>query len=286
MQAPYQAAPDVWVVPTGLEIPGLGYLPINAFVLTGAEPMLIDTGLVNDRPDFLEAVASIVPLADLRWVCLTHDDADHTGSIAQIMERAPKARLLTHGVGALRMSTWWPVPLRRVHALTVGARVSIGDRMMRAVRPPLYDNPMSTGLFDELTGTLFSVDSFGAILPAPAQDAAEVPQDALMAGMTAWATFDSPWVHLVDHGKFAVALREVEALQPSRVLSSHLPAASGSVDRFLAALAKVPDAEPAAAPDPEIFDLIIAGLEAQEGRPAAAEAAVDAPAVVEPAATS
>lgn len=145
------------------------------------------------------------------------------------MERAPKARLLTHGFAALRMSTWWPVPLRRVHALNVGARIDVGDRLLRAVRPPLFDNPMSIGLLDERTGSLFSVDAFGAILPAPVQDAADVAEEALSVGMTMWAADDSPWVHLVDRAKFGTALREVETLEPSRVLSSHLPAASGSV---------------------------------------------------------
>lgn len=269
-----QAAPDVWVLPTSLEIPGMGHLPVNAFVITGAEPMLVDTGIASDRAAFLDAVASIVPLADLRWVWLTHDDADHTGSIAEVMEAAPGARLLTHGLGALRMAMWWPVPLHRVHALATGARITVGDRTLRAVRPPLFDNPMSRGLFEERDGTLFSVDAFGAILPAMVQDAAEVSEADLAAGMTAWATFDSPWTHLVDHDKFAAALREVEALAPSRVLSSHLPPASGSVERFLEVLAKVPDAEPATDPDPEAFAMILTGLEMQEGRPAPAEPAL------------
>lgn len=273
MHSPYEAAPGVWVLPTSIQIPGVGHLLVNSYLLTGAEPLLIDTGLVGDRALFLDAVESIVPLADLKWVWLTHDDADHTGSLPQIMERAPHAQLLTHGIGVLRMRTWWQVPLRRVHPVTVGARIPIGDRVLRAVQPPLYDNPMSIGLLDELTGTLFSVDAFGAILPAISQDAAEIPEEALIAGMTAWATFDSPWSALVDHGKFAAALRKVEMLAPARLLSSHLPAASGGIDRFLAVLSNVPNAEPFVSPDPEAFAHIVAGLEELEGRTADLETA-------------
>lgn len=231
MLEPYRATPDVWVLPTTLGIPGVGTLLVNSFLLTAEEPVLVDTGIALDRPEFLDAVDAIVPLGDLRWLWLTHDDADHTGSIAEVVERAPSARLVTHGLGALRMMTWWDVPLRRVHAVGIGERLSVGDRTLRAVRPPLFDNPMSTGIFDERTGTLFSVDAFGAILPEATRDAADVPEEALVAGMTAWATFDSPWAHLVDRGLFAAALREVDALAPSRVLSSHLPPASGGVQR-------------------------------------------------------
>ena len=37
---------------------------------------------------------------------LTHDDADHTGSIQRVLELAPNARLLTHAFSALRMASW------------------------------------------------------------------------------------------------------------------------------------------------------------------------------------
>ena len=111
MDAPYQAAPDVHVLPTNLPLPGAGVvLPVNAYVLRAEEPVLIDAGIGVDSADFLDAVASIVPLNDLRWVWLTHDDADHTGSIQRVLEAAPNARLVTHAFNALRMATWWPVP--------------------------------------------------------------------------------------------------------------------------------------------------------------------------------
>ncbi|MBW3645891.1 MAG: MBL fold metallo-hydrolase, partial [Actinobacteria bacterium] len=202
MDAPYQAAPDVHVLPTTLPLPGLGVLPINAYVLLAEEPVLIDTGIGPDVDEFVDALSSIIDPRALRWVWLTHDDADHTGSIRRVFELAPHARLVTHAFSALRMSSWWPVPLDRVHAIRVGDRLSVGDRTLRAVAPPLYDNPMSTGLLDEATGSLFSVDSFGAILPEATQDAAEVPHEALAGGMRAWATADSPWAHLLDRQRF------------------------------------------------------------------------------------
>ena len=36
----------------------------------------------------------------LKWVWLTHDDADHTGSIRRVMELAPNARLVTNAFSA------------------------------------------------------------------------------------------------------------------------------------------------------------------------------------------
>ena len=261
MDAPYQAAPDVHVLPTNLPLPGVGVLPINAYVLQAEEPVVIDTGLGLDGDQFLAAVESVVDLRAVRWVWLTHDDADHTGSIQRLMEAAPNARLLTHAFAALRMSSWWPVPFDRVHAIRVGDRIPVGDRTLRAVAPPLYDNPMSIGVLDEATGSLFSVDSFGALLPEATQDAAEVPHEALAGGMRAWATSDSPWAHLLDRPRFSRVLDGVRSLQPTRIFSSHLPAATGtSLERFLDVLESVPDAEPAVAPSNEEFSHMLAAM--------------------------
>jgi hypothetical protein len=259
MDSPYQASPDVHVLPTNLLLPGAGLvLPINAYVLLAEEPVLIDTGIGVDSDDFLDAVASIVDLDALRWVWLTHDDADHTGSIQRVLEAAPNARLVTHALSALRMATWWPVPLERVHAIRAGDRLPVGDRTLRAIPPPLFDNPMSIGLLDEATGSLFSVDSFGALLPEATEDAAEVPHEALAGGMMAWATMDSPWSHLVDRVRFGQVLDGVRSLRPQRIFSSHLPAASGtSLDRFLEVIESVPDAEPAVPPNQEQFAMML-----------------------------
>ena len=53
MFEPYQAAVDIDVVPAYFPIPGLGILPVNAFVLKAAQPVLVDTTGVR------QAIASI-----------------------------------------------------------------------------------------------------------------------------------------------------------------------------------------------------------------------------------
>ena len=261
MQEPYQASPDVHVLPTHLAVPGVGKIPVNAFVILAEDPVLVDTGLGFDGPEFVAALDSVVPLRELRWIWLTHDDADHTGSLQRVMEVAPQARLASHGQGALRMSTWWPLPLDRVHAVALGDHLHVGDRSLVAVRPPVFDNPTTIGIYDDSTGTLFSVDAFGAILPELARDAADIPHQELTEGMVAWATFDVPWVHLVDEGRFERVLEAVRALRPARVLSSHLPPASGRIEGFLELLRSLRDAEPYVAPGHEAFVDLVAQLQ-------------------------
>ena len=42
--APFKAAPDIDVLPSFFPLPGLGMVPVNAFVLNATEPVLVDTG--------------------------------------------------------------------------------------------------------------------------------------------------------------------------------------------------------------------------------------------------
>lgn len=264
MDKPYAGSADVHVLPTHLPIPGAGMLPINAFVLHAEEPVLVDTGLGVESDEFVDALASVIDPTTIRWLWLTHDDADHTGSVQRIMELAPHARLVCHGLTAMRMSSWWPVPLDRVHAIRPGDRLSVGDRTLRAVAPPLFDNPMSTGFLDEATGALFSVDSFGAILPEPTERADEVPAEALAGGMAGWALIDSPWTRYADQGRFDGALDAVRSLDPAAIFSSHLPAATGSsLDGFVQVLSQLPDAPPVLGPSAEEFAAMLESMEAE-----------------------
>ncbi len=271
MDAIYQPTSDVHVLPVTLPMGPEGVLTVNAFLLDAEEPVLIDTGIAYTGDELLAAVDDVVGLDKLMWLWLTHDDADHTGAVQRVLEAAPQARLVTHGFSAMRMSTWWPVPLDRVHAIRPGDRLRVGDRTLRAVAPPLYDNPVSIGLLDESTGNLFSVDSFGAVLPGPTQDVAEVPRDALAGGMLAWSLMDAPWASMLDREMFNDVLDGVRRLAPSRIFSSHLPAATGaSLDSFLDVLAGAPGATPPPAPSHVEFTAMVEAMQADMEAAAAA----------------
>ena len=72
---------------------------------------------------------------------------------------------------------------------------------------------------------------------------------------------DSSWLHKVDRSLFASELDHVRALEPTMVLSSHLPAAQGSsLERLLGALAAVPDAPAFVGPDQAALEQMLAGV--------------------------
>jgi flavorubredoxin len=180
---PYQAGPDIDVLPAYFPIPSMGFLAVNAFVIKAKEPVLVDTGMGIESEEFMKALESIIDPQDLRWVWLTHDDADHTGNLQKILEAAPRARLAANSLAVLRMSTAWPVPMHRVYWLNSGDSINVGDRRLTAFRPPLFDNPTTIGIHDNKSEVFFSADCFGAIIPSPAQNADDIPEVDLAQGM-------------------------------------------------------------------------------------------------------
>src|SRR3974377_1300587 len=89
MVSSYHAAPDIDVLTSNVAIPGLGLVPVNAFVLKGSEPVLVDTGTVVDSEEFMTVLRSVIDPADLKWIWLTHTDFDHIGSLHQLLARKP-----------------------------------------------------------------------------------------------------------------------------------------------------------------------------------------------------
>jgi flavorubredoxin len=258
MDKPYQVMPDIAILPSYFPVPGAGFLAVNAFVIKAKESVLVDTGMGIDSEEFIKALKSVIDPQDLKWVWLTHDDADHTGNLQKILEAAPNARLAAFSLAVLRMSTAWPVPMDRVYWLNPGDSLSVGDRKLTAVRPPLFDNPTTIAVFDDKSEAFFSADCFGAIIPSPAQDADDVSEKDLTQGMAEWASLDNPWVHMVKPGDFSQALDRIRKITPKIILSAHLPPATGKTQQFLELFATIPHSTPAIAPNQAALEQILA----------------------------
>ncbi len=227
MLEPREVAPDTVSLGSWLPVPGFGVLAVNAFVIRGAQPLLVDTGVASLRGPFLDALREVVDPEDLRWIWMTHTDPDHLGNFTQVLEAAPRARVITTFLGMAKMGLLGVAPApERVFLLNPGQGLDLGDRRITAVKPPSYDAPETTGFFDATSGALFSADSFGALMREPAEDVAALAPARLRDGMLTWGAVDAPWLHLTDAGRFAATLDRLRAIDPDVILSGHLPPAS------------------------------------------------------------
>jgi flavorubredoxin len=259
----YKAAPDIDVLTSNVLLPGFGLVPVNAFVLHGSEPVLVDTGTVVESEEFLPALRSIIDPADLKWIWLTHTDFDHIGTLHQLLTENLQLRVITTFLGVGLMGLFAPLPLDRVYLVNPGQKMSVGDRVLTAVKPPAFDNPSTTGFHDEKSGVFFSSDCFGALLSAVPENAADLTDADLREGQVFWATVDSPWLHKVDSAALEKELDGIRKMAPKMVLSSHLPPAPGDMtERLLASLAAVPTAQPFVGPDQAALEQMLAQMTA------------------------
>ncbi|HZZ53312.1 MAG TPA: MBL fold metallo-hydrolase [Trebonia sp.] len=172
----YRTRPDVTVLNDYIEVPGIGFLPVNAFVIHAAQPVVVDTGLGLPDRDFVASLAEVIDPADVRWIWLTHPDRDHTGGLFALLEAAPRARVVTTFAAVGMMSAEHPLPLNRIYLLNPGQTLDAGDRRLTGFRPPLFDNPATVGVLDTSTGACFSSDCFGAPYPPPRWQPARTPR--------------------------------------------------------------------------------------------------------------
>jgi flavorubredoxin len=238
----------------------------NSAVIDGDEPVLIDTGSRRGRRTWMADVFSLVDPKRVRWVFLSHDDADHVGNLDEVMESCPKATLVCSWAITERHTNAFDFPLERCLWLDDGASFDAGDRQLTLVRPPLYDSPTTRGLFDGKTGVYWAVDCFATPVPgglgaqALASDVAELDDAFWTGGMTMFM-FNalSPWLRLVDRDRFAGQVQRLSELDISAIISAHSPVITGSkIAEVLAKTRQLPDADCPPPPDQSVLDCILA----------------------------
>ena len=257
--------PDVTVLSDSAEVPGIGHLPVNTFVINAEQPIVVDTGLSTPDKDFVSELSSVIDPADVRWVWITHPDRDHTGGLWSLLDAAPNARIVTTFIGVGIMSTEWAMPMDRVYLLNPGQSLDVGDRTLTGYRPPLFDNPATVGLIDNKSGALFASDCFGGPMSsadlATSADVRDSGAEERRAAQLLWAAIDSPWVRNVDARKYAATVETFRGLDPSAILSTHLPPAIGLNDAMFAMLDEAPDVPEFVGPDQAALEALLASFE-------------------------
>jgi flavorubredoxin len=253
-----RVAPDVVALSSALPGPFGTCLPVHAYCVLGTEPTLVDTGLLPVGPAFREALWNLVDPADLRRVVVTHDDRDHTGSLFEILEQAPRARVVTNFVSMVKIGEDRPLPLDRLDLVNPGMRVDIGDDVLDVFRPPHYDSPGTLAFHAVGRGVCFASDCFGAFLPGDVDLAAraeDVPEADY--GMAAFVSAVSPWTHDLAPDRWAAALAGLRGRRVGTLLSTHgLPVGRG-LDRLLDTAAGLPSGPAFAPPGPEFVEAVL-----------------------------
>lgn len=144
-----------------------GGFSFNQYPIVDAEPLLFHTGLRRMFSLVKEAVASILPVTKLRYIALSHFEADECGSLNEWLQVAPHASPVCGQVAALVSVD--DVADRPAKALSDGETLSLGMHTVKWIDTPHIPHGWETGyLMEEKTRTLLCGDLFtqgGSQLP-------------------------------------------------------------------------------------------------------------------------
>ena len=95
---------------------------------------------------------------------------------------------------------------------------------------------------------------------SPARTSAQCRQTTAR-GTATGASVDSPWIHAVETSMFARSVQGIRALNPTWILSSHLPPATGDMTRLLDTLLEAPSADVFTGPDQAALEAMLRQFE-------------------------
>jgi flavorubredoxin len=170
------------------QIPG-GF-SFNQYLIVDDEPLLFHTGPRGMAPLVAEAIATVIPLAKLRWIGLSHHENDEDGGMDALLAAAPSAQPVSGRTNAMLNGELYARP---THALADGETIPLGRRIVRWIDAPHLPHAWECGyLFELYTGTLLCGDLFtqpGADTPAATESESAIlePSEAMRKGMDYYA---------------------------------------------------------------------------------------------------
>ena len=97
----HEIADGIYRVNTPVKIAGAGEFSFNQYLIMDDQPLLFHTGPRKMFPLVREAVASLLPVERLRYIALSHVEADECGSLNEWLHIAPQSVPLCGTVAAM-----------------------------------------------------------------------------------------------------------------------------------------------------------------------------------------
>ena len=223
-----EIAPDTFRLSTFIPDVGPTGMTFNQFLIRDDQPLLFHTGHRQLFPLVSEAIGTIVPLEDLRWITFGHVEADECGSMNQLLAAAPDAQVAHGGLGCMvsldDMADRAPVPLED------GQVIDLGRHRVRHIDTPHVPHAWEARvLFDETTDTLFCGDLLTHLGDVPPL----VDTDVLDAAATAEDLFGATCLTPAT----APTIRRLAGLGATTLATMHGSSFNGDTSATLMALA-------------------------------------------------
>lgn len=162
----HEIADGIYRINTPVEIPGGGF-NFNQYLVADDAPLLFHTGPRQLFPLVSQAIARVIPLDSLRYLAVSHFEADECGALNDFLAAAPEAEALCGSIGA--MVSLGDFADRRPRGLADGEVLSLGRHALQWLDTPHVPHGWDCGLMMEtstrtlLCGDLFTQGGAGAV---------------------------------------------------------------------------------------------------------------------------
>ena len=155
----YEVAEGIYRINTPVHFPNGNGFSYNQYLIIDDKPLLFHTGPRKMFPLVREAVESLIPVEQLRYISFSHVESDECGSLNEWLAAAPQSKPLCSTVAA--MVSIADLADREPQPLAEGESINLGSHVVRWYDAPHLPHAWECGyLMEETTRTLFCGDLF------------------------------------------------------------------------------------------------------------------------------
>jgi flavorubredoxin len=226
----HEVADGIYRINTPVSLPGgPGQFNFNQYLVLDEEPLLFHSGLRRMFPLVREAIAALMPIEKLRYVGLSHFEADECGALNELLAVAPHAVPVCGRIAA--MVSVGDYADREPRPLADGEQLALGRHALRWFDTPHMPHGWDCGLMmDMTTRTFFCGDLFTQGGPG---DVALTESDILEPS----EAFRAPMDYYAHAPQSGTILERLARENPCTLAVMHGSAWRGDGARLLRALA-------------------------------------------------
>ena len=227
----YEIADGIYRINTPVQIPNTPGFSFNQYLIKDDEPMLFHTGPRRMFALVREAIETLIPIDSLRYIGLSHFEADECGALNDFLDCAPQALPVCGRIAA--MTSIRDVADREPRALDDGEDLVLGKHRLRWFDAPHVPHGWECGLMMDMStrtflcGDLFTQGGTGT----------QALTEADILGPS--EEFRRPFDYFAHAPNTRAILERFAAEEPSTLACMHGSAWTGEGAKLLRALADV-----------------------------------------------
>lgn len=135
----------------------------NAYLVKGEKTALIETVHPRFYDEYIENIKSIVDPSTIDYVIMNHNEPDHSGSLANLLDAAPNIKVITSAAGAIYLKEITNKPDIDIKVVKDGETLDLGaGRVLKFINAPFLHWPDSMFTWLENDKIAFTCDFLGS----------------------------------------------------------------------------------------------------------------------------